>query len=409
MQVYQAWSAVERRLLVAGFMNCAISSGLIQAFSVFYVALIQEMGWSRASTASILSLGMVVLGLTTTLGGFLLGRLGPRWLMVISSVVTGAGLMLASRATTFTEFYLSYSLLVCLGMSMLGWIVQGAVMAPYFPGSRGLAGGIVFGGQGFGVLVLVFLSQFLIDRMGWRTAMLLLGLGILVVGSALNAWLQPVGHGYAGTPGRVRSAGSTLRSLWAAMGTVPFWAYAGVFAFTSASVYGMANHQAAFLVDVGYSATVGAVVVSVGGLLSILGRVLFGLLSDRIGQLSAGTLSFMASIGAFAILVLAKTLPWPILVLYTLLFGLGFGSRAPILSSLATEEFGGPAHGTIWGVMSLANSFGVGLGSWLIGLVFDNTGSYRAVFTASIVILILSNLSLAVGVKSSHRRRRAAA
>lgn len=403
LQAFSGWTNLERRLLIAGFVNCAISSGLIQSFTVFFVALIQEMGWTRAATASILSIGLFVIGLTSTLGGYLLSSLGPRRLMVAASVVAGTGLILASRSGSLLEFYLTHALLFSIGISMLGWIVQGAVLAPHYAGTRGLAIGLAYGGQGLGVLTFVFLTQYLIDHWGWRTAMAGMGAGTVVVGAVINYLLQPPTQGYAGAPVRIEPEVSTWSRLRAAMGTPPFWAFGAVLALSSSSVYGMANHQAAFLVDMGYSASVGAAVISVGGLLSTIGRAVFGLLSDRVGQLQAGTLSFMVSMLAFGILAFSDGLPVMLLVIYTLLFGLSFGARAPIMSSLAAEEFGGPAHGTIWGVMTLANNLGVAVGGWLIGLVFDTFGTYRAVFQASLVILLLSNLALLLGVRASRK------
>lgn len=406
LHFYSRWSHLERRLLFAAFVNCAISSGLIQSFTVFFVALFQEMGWTRAATASILSVGLLVVGLASTLGGLLLANLGPRRLMVIASLVAGSGLILASRAESLTEFYLSHALLFSAGVSMLGWIVQGAVLAPHYAGTRGLAIGLAYGGQGIGVLTFVFLAQLLIDHWGWRAAMFAMGTGTAAVGAVINYLLQPSIHGHSGVPAPKSPRVSTLTHLRGAMGTVPFWAFGSVLALSSASVYGMANHQAAFVVDMGYPASVGALVISVGGLISTVGRAVFGTLSDRVGQLRAGTLSFLVSILAFGILAFAERLPVALLVLYTVLFGLSFGARAPIMSSLAAEEFGGPAHGTIWGVMTLANNVGVAVGGWLIGLVFDTFGSYRVVFQASLVVLLLSNLALLVGVKKSRNLAR---
>ena len=79
------------------------------------------------------------------------------------------------------------------------------------------------------------------------------------------------------------------------------------------------------------------------------------------------------------------------LVAYALLFGLGFGTRGPIIAVMASDFFGGRRLGVIYGALSLGNGVGGAIGPWFGGVVHDVMGSYRVVFLASVVFCVLGS------------------
>jgi MFS family permease len=402
------WNGRDQYLLVAAFFNCAVSAGLFQTFSVLYVALLREEHWSRAETAGIYSIAMLTTGAAVILGGMLLPKLGPRLLMVGASTLAGVGLALTSQVTGLFALHLTYGVIAAGGLGVMSWVVQGAILAPYFTARLGLANGIAFAGMGIGVLILAGLTQGLIETLGWRMALLVLGVSVGIIGIIINGLTMPSDlelFAVRINKGEGHHRPSRRKVLVSALHGIPFWALFCILTFTSAASYGVANHQAACIVDVGFSPRIGASVVAITGFLSAVGRIFFGFLSDRLGRLTAGTFSFAASIvGLITLIAMSGSgaNSW-ILAAYVAFFGISFGARAPILSAIAAEQFGGPYHGTIWGLMCVGNSLGGALGAWGGGLMFDVSGSYVLAFVAAILALLISNAALFLAVRRQPR------
>jgi MFS family permease len=95
-------------------------------------------------------------------------------------------------------------------------------------------------------------------------------------------------------------------------------------------------------------------------------------------------------LGVTLALLVLETSPRPAwLVVYAILFGLGFGARGPIITSMAADLFGGRNFGAIYGLMNSGNGFGSAVGPWFGGVVHDVSGSYRAAFLASVAFSVL--------------------
>jgi MFS family permease len=169
-----------------------------------------------------------------------------------------------------------------------------------------------------------------------------------------------------------------------------FWALFAAYVFTPLAVFPVFTHQVAFAIDVGFPPLLAASVFGVMGLMSTVGRIVFGLLADRVGGPLAATLSFGCSAGGALALLVLEISPRPAwLVVYAILFGLGFGARGPIITAMATGLFGGRSFGAIYGLMNSGNGFGSAIGPWFGGVVHDLSGSYRAAFLASVGFSVL--------------------
>jgi MFS family permease len=185
-------------------------------------------------------------------------------------------------------------------------------------------------------------------------------------------------------------ARSSDPTLGLAVRTRAFWALFLGYFFTPLAVFPVSTHAVASIVDLGFSAMVAAWAFGVSGLMSTIGRVLFGSLADRVGGPWAATVSFgCTAAGALALIGLEG---WPAhawLGVFAVFFGLGFGARGPIITAMASERFGGRHFGAIYGALNLGNGIGGALGPWFGGAVHDVTGSYRVAFMTSLVCCAL--------------------
>jgi MFS family permease len=191
-------------------------------------------------------------------------------------------------------------------------------------------------------------------------------------------------------------AGSPIAwTLAGALRSARFWWLAGVF-FTGSYVTQMLMiHQVAYLVDHGVTAMTAATVSGVGGLMSIVGKLGWGVLSDRTSREMTYALGFGCVLGSIGALVLAGASRTPLsLFLFSVLVGLGFGVLGPVTPAAASDLFAGPGFPTIFGVLFGIMCLGMGSGTWSAGDLFDRTGSYAVALWVGAAMAMLSPLLL---------------
>jgi MFS family permease len=353
---------------------------------VFLVPLVAEFQWSRALTAGALSVSTIVQGLCAPAAGVLVDRVGPRRVIVGGVVLVGGAAMLAATIQAPWQLYLYTGVIGALGIVGLGWVPMGVLLARRFPVRRGRVVGIAFSGMGIGVFVIGPLTQWLIVAIGWRGATASLGVAALALLLPL-VWFgtgrdAPVPVRAAADTPLTRPADPTVRQ---AVRTRAFWAMFFAYFFTPLAVFPVATHAVAFAVDMGFSPMLAAWAFGLSGLMSTVGRVVFGIMADRVGGPWAATLSFACTAaGALALMALEGGPRGAWLVVFAFFFGLGFGARGPIITAMASERFGGRHFGAIYGALNLGNGMGGALGPWFGGLVHDVTGSYRLAFVTAI-------------------------
>jgi MFS family permease len=373
----------------------AVGNGLYFTFSVFLVPLVEEFRWSRGLTAGALSLSTVLQGLLSPVAGILVDRFGPRPVILSGAVLLSAASILTATTRSAFELYLYTGLLGAVGLVGLGPVPMGVLLSRWFSARRGRAVGVAFSGMGFGVFVMGPLAQWLIASMGWRVASAVLGLGSLCVLFPI-AWLgarDPEARAVGpGRPRQQTSGPNPDSALRQAIRTRTFWALWCAYLCTPLAVFPVTTHQVAFAIDRGFQPIFAASIFGVMGLLSIVGRVSFGFAADRFGGALTATVSYACTAGGvLALLALEGDARAGWLVVYALLFGLGFGARGPIITAMASDLFGGRRFGVIYGALSVGNGLGGAIGPWFGGVVHDVLGSYRVVFLASVVFCILGS------------------
>ena len=174
-------------MVALGFVTLGIAFGVWYSFSVFFLAVIKEFGWSRGAASSIFSVFIISQSLVGLLTGFLQDRFGPRVVIPFGTLILAICLALTSQAQNLWHFYVAYGVFAGAGVSLLGFSSHAAFIPKWFERKRGLALGIAMAGIGFGMLFLIPLVERAITAYGWRvTYLYLAGLVLFVVGP-LNA------------------------------------------------------------------------------------------------------------------------------------------------------------------------------------------------------------------------------
>jgi MFS family permease len=411
-------------IVIVSFLTLFFTLGIGYSVGVFYVAILKEYGWGRAETAGAFSLALLIHGFFSIVTGNLIDRFGPRRLFPLGAVFLGIGLAVASRISAIWHLYVFLGVIMAIGINIISFPPHVSRIPKWFIRKAGLASGLVLAGTGAGIMVLAPFIQFMIDTMGWRFAFLVLGVMVISVLVPVTALFQrrspeEVGQfpdgivpAYADSPLKSQGGTRDTRSPhivqgWtarAAVRTRAFW-WIALMNFSIGFVINMmVVHQAAHMVDAGYSAALAALVVGLLGPLRSGGGVLCGYLSDRMGREIAYTLGNTAcAVGVLCFLLIRDTTaPW-MLYIFVVLYGLGHGATGPVYAMATADLFPGDSLGRIFGTLSIAFGIGGALGTYLGGYFHDQLGSYTVPFL--LVVLVTGVGILAIWLAAPRRRR----
>jgi MFS family permease len=373
-----------------GFFVLGFTRSIHSSFGVFYVALLESHNWSRALTASVFSVNVLVDAVVSPLIGHLLDRYGVKRIVIAGSLVLVLGLYLTSRVNSLWQFYLSFGVITSLGFSFTGMIPHAVLISEWFSNRRGSAFGLVYAGTGTGILLLAPFIQWLISGWGWAVALQALA------GLVMTLVLPLVLLFYRRGPHReTPPAAADFENQWTlglALKSVQFWAlfFARINAASGTTV--IVTHQVAHVVDIGYSGLFAATVFGLMGVTSSCGRMIFGFIADIFSKPAAYTANILATLVGVGALIAASdpSKTW-LLYVYVVFFGIGFGSRAVLFSAITADIFSGKRFGAILGYFTVSVGIGGALGSWLGGFLHDVSGSYITAFLVSVLLLALSD------------------
>ena len=370
-----------------------LGNGGMYVVAVVLPTVQAEFGVGRADASLPYTLMLVCLGL----GGLWTGRMADRYgiapVLGIGAAAVAAGYMLAALSDNIWTFGLAHGLL-------LGMLGSSATFAPLIADTalwwnkrRGVAVAICASGNYVAGAVWPPIVQWGIEAFGWRPTYLAMGLvcGAAIALLSLRMRLRPPQVNLAPAASPALALASETRRPF---GLAPSHAQALLFIAGTACCVAMARpqvHIVAYCVDLGFGAARGAEMLSLMLVCGIVSRLVSGVICDRIGGIR--TLLLGSVLQGVALLMF---LPFDGLVpLYVIsaMFGLFQGGLVPSYAIIVREHFPAQEAGTRVGALVMATLFGMALGGWMSGWVFDLTGSYRAAFLNGIGWNLL-NLSI---------------
>ena len=384
-------------LVALAFLHIGVGRGLHGTFGVFFVAMLDAFGWSRAATAGVISLAIIFEGACLPYAGGLIDRLGGRKTLIAGGIILMIGLGFASTVSALWQFYLWIGIVSAAGIALIGMVPHVAILSREFPERRGTALGIAWAGGGVGIVLLVPVTQLMIDKWGWSWAYI----GLAVITALLV--IPPVQLFMPSSrakptevtpPPKQAQKAAPDPADWTvkrALTNSAFWLLFIARTLASMGNQVIVTHQIAHVVDVGYAKVFAASIFGLLGVVSIGGRILFGYLADVMNRQMVFTwVQVISAAGILALLAVHDTsAPW-LLYAYAVCYGLGQGSRALVLSAISADIFHGKHFGAIFGYFTFSIGLGGATGAWLGGFLFDITHSYRIPFLVSLACLIVS-------------------
>jgi len=348
-----------------------------------------EFGVARAGASLPFSLTMIGFAL----GGVLLGRVADR-VGIMLPVIGGAvsltlGYVAAAFATGLWQFALAYGLLIGLFGCAATFVPLLADVSRWFDRRRGIAVTICASGNYVAGAFWPPVVEHFIREVGWRETHLGIGAfcGVTMLPLALLLRRRAPVHGVGGVPAAARqpspgTLGLRPATLQAAL------ALAGVCCCVAMS---MPQVQiVAYCGDLGYGVARGAQMLSLMLGCGIVSRIGSGFIVDRIGGLRTLLLGSLAQMAALMLYLLMDGLTS--LYVISALFGLFQGGIVPSYAIIVREYFPARQAGARVGVVMMATLFGMALGGWMSGWIFDLTGSYRAAFANGMAWNLLNAL-----------------
>jgi MFS family permease len=382
-------------VMVASFFVAGIVLwGVRFSFGVFFKSIESEFALTRATTSAVMSAYMALGSLFAIIGGWALDRYGPRIVFLIMGVFTGLSLLLTSQVNSVWQLFLTYSLLLAMGTSSMYTITMSTV-SRWFDRKRGLALGIGGSGAGLGMVVMAPFATYLITNLDWRMAYLIIGLLAWALVIPISRLLKRDPYEIGVLPDGVKSAareaagqphGTGGLSVPQVLKTRSFWVIIFTWVLFASCLFLINTHIVPHAQDKGFTAGEAAVVLSLIGVALMLGRVVLGVLSDRIGRKRTATICALCMAGMMLWLLWADEL-W-MLYLFALVFGFAYGGMGPSMAALVGDTFGLQRIGAILGVLDVGFGTGAAIGPAIGGLVFDTSNSYYPAFIYGIAAML---------------------
>lgn len=374
----QAWLIVAAAF-IAGF----VVFGSIYSFGVFLEPMAAELNAGRGATSALFSITGIAFYMLGPFTGRLSDRFGPRIVVGFGAILLAGGLVLTAYIDRIWMGYLTYGVGLGVGAAC-AYVPTLATIGGWFTRHRNTALGLAAAGTGCGMLVVPPLAATLIERFGWRTADVVLGVGCgaLLIVCALFV-----------KPAQTEPAPETARPIGQVLRSAPFLSMYVSWVLTTTALFVPFVLLPSYARAGGADQIAAAALLSLLGGMSILGRVGIGALSARIGTIPLFKWAVLTMAASF---LLWLVLPgYESLVTFSIILGLAYGIRISLVPAVLIEFFGLQNQGLILGAFFTASGVASVLGPALAGFIVDATGSYQWAIAFALAMGLLGAIAIA--------------
>ncbi len=401
--VYYGWVVVA----AASTVVFARMAPAITTLTVLIFPISQQLGWSRTLIAGSVSAGAIASLALAPAVGWAIDRFGARPVLVVSVLALGVAMLSLAWATIPLTFYIAFaSARVVFHTSAP--IGASTVAARWFIAKRGRAIGVIFLIGAVGGIVYTMVASLVVESYGLKTTWIVIGLMVLVISvapslllvadSPEDVGLLPDGDEPAADAARKMSPTSAFSevekmtseedswSLSDAVRSGTFWllilmGFACYFVHTSIGV-----HMGAYFRDIGLGATSAALAVSVSWIVSAIGSLVWGWVTDRIQVRYAYCGMFLFQAGSTLYLMFTGGTVGVFLA--SALFGVVSAGSNVVPSVIYANYFGRSSLGKIRGLGEVGVLLGQGTGPVIAGVLFSLQGGYDTIFAVFIVLAL---------------------
>lgn len=420
-RVFYGWWIV----MAAGAMSMYGAGVWFYGFSVLFKPIKDEFGWSRAVTAGAFSMSRLEGGLVGPVAGWFIDKFGPRRLAVVGAFVAGLGFVSLHWVNSLVMFYVIFTLVIAVGYNAGFFSAGTAAIANWFIKRRSRALSIYALGAGIGGGAIVPLLGWLIAQYGWRTTVVLIGLGfwLFAIPMALLLRHKPEQYGYLPDGVSPQEGAEPIEQEEAVvvhgeesldkfgevdftaretLRTGSFWLFVTAGAARSLGMTAVVVHEVTYLTeDVGIAEETAAFALGLMVLASIPGRIFFGWLGDIFPK--RFVLATCYSLQALGIFILANAQSIGHVYLFLAVYGPAYGGAIPVYMAMRGEYFGRKAFATIGGITQLILTVPTVTGPIFAGYIYDTSGSYYIAFMTFMAFYLLGAVIMSFTKRPSPR------
>ncbi|XP_060081990.1 monocarboxylate transporter 14-like [Ylistrum balloti] len=373
---------VKTSILVSSFGLHLISLGMVTSFGVMYSGLRDQLNSGAAETSWIASLSSGLFLMFGPVAGILEKRFGCRLVAMTGSALIGVGMLASAFVPTLFWLYLTYGVITGVGFGM-AHLVANVIVNLKFNKRRSMAIAVASAGGGCGNIVIPWLTTIWLEVYGWRQTFLLLA-GIGLQGIVFGAIIFKVSTSNdSGGSHRTdhSSDGPSIRAEVSTILKTKMFLVFSVSGFCTAMAYFVPYVMIPELAKVkGVSTTDVALVFSVSGVSSIVGRILVGFIIDVLHIDRIWTLSIALMTGGISTIGYAFVYNKWLFIAYGAILGIFTGTFGFLQSVIVVDLLGTELLGIGFGFLTLFHGIAVIIGPPLAGWISDVTNDYTVPF-----------------------------
>lgn len=357
----------------------------------FYDFFVVELGWTRGQVTSGNAISKLVIGpLFGLLAGMVVDRFGPRRLMLFGIIIAGLALVGLGGVTTLAGFYFFY-LLNALGYVCGGPLPNQVLLSRWFTADRGKAMGLAYLGIGVGGTLVPLVANALVEGLGWRSALRVLGLLMIAVALPCALFVRDPEADAAPKGASSPESGS----LGAVLRTPAFYLLVVGSMCSIGAVGGTMQNLKLFLtLDRGFAQDSVAKLLSLILFGSLAGRLLFGWLADRWPKKRVMLLVYATVAATIPFFTIAPSIET--LRIGAFLFGMGLGGDYMIIPLMAAELFGVKVLGRLLGIVLTADGVAEAVAPMGVAWLRDTTGAYSSGFLLLVGLAAAGAIAIAM-------------
>ncbi len=375
------------RIVSAAFTVLFVVYGIQFSFGTFVGDVVDDTGWSENQLQLIFAIYIGLYSALSAISGWLTDRMGPRPVVAVGAVLLTSGYLLWATANNIVIVAIGMAIVAPLGMSC-SWVPCNATVVRWFVVRRGFATAIATAGGSLANILVPPIAAVLVSAYGWRVAILAMSLagGICMLLSSIVLERDPEGIGQQ-PDGRIASTaganedvqeGMTPAEAWRSR---TYWKIFGMYALTFVAVFVPFVHGVQFAQSLGASLQTASTVISAIGIGGLIGRLVMGPVSDRIGRKNAVMLALFLETASF--LGMASTNSLWLLYLSAVTFGFAYGGGVVVFPPLVADFFGRAHAGSIVGRIFATAGTMAAIGPYAAQVLRDALGNYRWAFLLS--------------------------
>lgn len=389
---YFGWNIVAAATLLT-----LLTVGMRMGVGPFFLPIAQDLGFSRSLLSEIIAIGMLCYGLAMPVAGLLVARFSTRFVLLLGTVIVVASVIWAINADSAWSFFLSFGVLLSIGLGFTSPVALTPVLSRWFTRRRGMALFFLSTGSMAGIAIMTPVLTYAIEVSSWQTT--LLGFSVIFTAITVPVALyfmpdQAPEHTDL-TPEQITTKSKTTQapiaqslSFRQATLTAPFWKITlGLFA-CGFSMNLLGTHGMPMLMDHGFDATTSSLGIGLIGLVAIFSTLVLGRISDRMPKrYLLAAIYLIRGLGFFALMIVGTH--WE-LYIAAAIGGIVWAGSIAMSSAILADVYGVRLVGILYGCAYLGHQVGAMISSWLGGWGYEAFGTHWVAFGSAAVILLLA-------------------